>query len=72
MNYAQLQAQQQYNLAQDTAYQQWLDNANVMGQTGAAYAASDAGDVYQQALRIQQRTGMSFAKALEQAQGRNQ
>jgi hypothetical protein len=43
-----------------------------MGQTGAAYAASDAGDVYQQALRIQQRTGMSFAKALEQAQGRNQ
>ena len=46
MNYAQLQAQQQYNLAQDTAYQQWLDNANAMGQTGAAYAASDAGDVY--------------------------
>ena len=72
MNYARLQAQQQYNLSQDTAYQQWLDNANVMGQTGAAYAASDAGDVYQQALRIQQRTGVSFAKALEQAQGRNQ
>ena len=71
MNYAQLQAQQQYNLAQDTAYQQWLDNANVRGQTGAAYAASDAGDVYQQALRIQQRTGMSFAKALEQARGGN-
>lgn len=71
MNYAQLQAQQQYNLAQDTAYQQWLDNANAMGQTGAAYAASDAGDVYQQALRIQQRTGMPFAKALKQAQGGN-
>lgn len=72
MNYARLQAQQQYNLAQDTAYQQWLDNANVMGQTGAAYAASDAGDVYQQALRIQQRTRVPFAKALEQAQGKNQ
>ena len=48
-NAAKLQAAQQYNLAQDTAYQQWLQNANTMGQSGAAYAASDAGDAMAQA-----------------------
>lgn len=72
MNNVRLQAQQQYGLAQDTAYQQWLNNANTMGQTGAAMAAADAGDVYQQALRIQRQTGKTFNQALKEAQGKDE
>ena len=72
MNNVRLQAQQQYGLAQDTAYQQWLNNANTMGQTGAAMAAADAGDVYQQALRIQRQTGKTFNQALKEAQGKEE
>lgn len=72
MNNVRLQAQQQYGLAQDTAYQQWLNNANTIGQTGAAMAAADAGDVYQQALRIQRQTGKTFNQALKEAQGKDE
>lgn len=68
LNYARLQANQQYNLAQDTAYQQWLSNANTMAQSGAAYAASDAGDLTQQALRYSKYTGTPLKSAYKKVQ----
>ena len=69
MNYSNLQAQQQYNLAQDTAYQQYLDQANAMSTAGAAYAASDAGDVHMQTLRRMAATGETYATASKKVQG---
>lgn len=69
LNYARLQANQQYNLAQDTAYQQWLSNANTMAQSGAAYAASDAGDLTQQALRYSKYTGTPLKSAYKKVSG---
>lgn len=71
-NLARLQAQQQYDNAQHTAYQQWLTNANTMGQTGAAYSASDAGDINQQALRIMRQTGLTYEQSIKLAQGNKQ
>ena len=66
MNQNQLAAQQQYNLAQDTAYQQYIQSATGLGSVSAAMAASDAGDAYQQALRYMQQTGTkNFQKAYE-------
>jgi hypothetical protein len=62
---ARLQAQQQYQNAQNTAYQAWLANANAMAQTGAAYAASNAGDIVQQALRYSTITGTPYKKSVE-------
>lgn len=44
MNYSNLQAQQQYNLAQDTAYREYLTNAQAMNQTAAAHYAAQSGD----------------------------
>ena len=60
LNQSRLAAQQQYNLAQDTAYQQYLQQAASLGQVGAAYAASDAGDAYMQTLKRMQQTGEPF------------
>lgn len=71
-NLARLQAQQQYDNAQHTAYQQWLTNANTMAQSGAAYAASDAGDINQQALRIMRQTGLTYEQSVKLAQGNKQ
>lgn len=68
-NAAKLQAAQQYNLAQDTAYQQWLQNANTMGQTGAAYAASDAGDAMAQARAYAVATGVPLSQAYKVVTG---
>lgn len=51
-NLARLQAQQQYNNAQDTAYTAWLEQAQALGQTGAAYYASSAGDIIAQANKL--------------------
>ena len=69
MNQNRLAAQQQYNLAQDTAYQQYLETAAGLGQVGAAYAASDAGDVYMQTLKRMRQTGEDFATAQTYVQG---
>lgn len=69
MNQNRLAAQQQYNLAQDTAYQQYLDTAAGLGQVGAAYAASDAGDVYMQTLKRMRQTGEDFSTAQTYVQG---
>lgn len=44
MNQNRLAAQQQYNLAQDTAYQQYIESAAAMGNTAAAMYAASAGD----------------------------
>lgn len=63
MNQNRLAAQQQYGLAQDTAYQQYLQNAQTMGQTAAAMAASDAGDAYMQTLKRMQQTGEKYKAA---------
>lgn len=52
MNYNRLTAQQQYNLAQDTAYQQYINTITNLGSTAAAMAASDAGDAYMNALKL--------------------
>lgn len=68
-NAARFQAQQQYQNAQDTAYQAWLANANTMAQSGAAYAASDAGDIMQQARRYAQVTGISLSEAIDKLSG---
>jgi hypothetical protein len=51
-NLARLQAQQQLNNAQDTAYTAWLEQAQALGQTGAAYYASEVGDIIAQALKL--------------------
>ena len=69
LNYARLQANQQYNLAQDTAYQQWLSNANTMAQSGTGFAASDAGDLTQQALRYSKLTGTPLTTAYKKVSG---
>lgn len=50
LNQNRLAAQQQYNLAQDTAYQQYLNSAAGMAQAGAAYSAAGAGDATRQSL----------------------
>lgn len=50
LNQNRLAAQQQYNLAQDTAYQQYLNSATGMAQAGAAYSAAGAGDAARQSL----------------------
>jgi hypothetical protein len=64
-NAARFQAQQQYQNAQDTAYQAWLSNANAMAQSGAAYAASDAGDIMQKARQYAAATGVSLPEAVK-------
>lgn len=61
MNQNQLAAQQQYNLAQDTAYQQYIQSVTGLGGTSAAMAASDAGDAYMQTKKRQQQVGGTFA-----------
>ena len=63
MNANRLAAQQQYDLAQDTAYQQYLANATGLGSVGAAMAASDAGDAYMQTLKRKNATGESYKTA---------
>ena len=50
LNQNRLAAQQQYNLAQDTAYQQYLNSAAGTSQAGAAYSAAGAGDATRQSL----------------------
>ena len=69
MNQNRLAAQQQYNLAQDTAYQQYLTNATNMGNVSAAMAAADAGDAYMQALKYQQKNGGSMSNAYSKVTG---
>lgn len=58
-----LAAQQQYTLAQDTAYQQYLQQVTGIGQTSAAMAASDAGDAYMQTLKRMKATGEAYKQA---------
>lgn len=53
-NLARLQAQQQYDNAQDAAYTAWLEQAQALGQTGSAFYASSVGDIIAQALKLQQ------------------
>lgn len=50
LNQNRLAAQQQYNLAQDTAYQQYLNSAAGTAQAGAAFTAAGAGDAARQSL----------------------
>jgi hypothetical protein len=51
LNQARLEAQIGMNTAQDQAYADFLTQSNQRGQVGAAMAASDAGDAYQQTIR---------------------
>lgn len=71
MNLARFQAQQQYELAQDTAYQQYLTQTNTMGQTAAAMAASDAGDAMSQAKAYAKATGVSLPQAYRMVTAQN-
>lgn len=71
MNLARLQAQQQYELAQDTAYQQYLTQTNTMGQTAAAMAASDAGDAMSQAKAYARATGVTLPQAYRMVTAQN-
>ena len=72
MNQNRLAAQQQYNLAQDTAYQQYLDTVNTMSQSAAAMAASDAGNLHQMALQYSQTTGVPYKQAIMVVSGQQQ
>lgn len=65
MNDTRLAAQSQYNLAQDTAYKEYLNQAQAMNQTGAAYYAAQAGDPYSQALNYMNKTGSSFSDSFK-------
>lgn len=67
MNQARLQANYNYNNAQTTAYDQWLQQANAQATAGSAYAASDAGDVVQTAKKLKQNKGIGTY--VSQAQG---
>ena len=69
MNANRLAAQQQYNLAQDTAYQQYLQQATNLGNIAAAMAAADAGDAYQQTLKRMYETGESYTTASKKVTG---
>ena len=72
MNANKLAAQQQYNLAQDTAYQQYIQNATAVGGTSAAFAASDAGSAHSAALNYMRMTGeKDYNTALKKVQGGN-
>lgn len=71
MNTARLQAQQQYNLAQDTAYQEYLNNIQGIGNIGAAMTAADAGDLYQQMLKNMYATGSTSKSAYNTVSGAN-
>lgn len=51
MNQARLQGQTEQNLAKDNAYQAYLKEASTLGQTGAAMAATEAGDANAQARK---------------------
>jgi hypothetical protein len=51
LNQGRLEAQIGINTAQDQAYADFLTQANQKGQVGAAMAASDAGDTYQQTIK---------------------
>lgn len=63
MNYNRLVAQQQYDLAQDAAYQQYINAASGLGGTFAAFSASDAGDPYMQMLKRKNATGETSKQA---------
>lgn len=51
LNQQRLQAQVGMNTAQDQAYTDFLTQANARGQVASAFAASDAGDPYQQTIK---------------------
>ena len=72
MNYNRLASQQQYDLAKDTAYQQYLDYANGLSQSAAAMAASDAGSLYQQTLKDQYKTGRTYSQSRNSVSGADQ
>lgn len=71
MNQNRLTAQQQYGLAQDTAYQSYLQNAQGLAQSGAAYSAANAGDPYYQAYLYSMKTGTPFNTAYKTVTGQN-
>lgn len=71
MNQNRLTAQQQYGLAQDTAYQAYLQNAQGLAQSGAAYSAANAGDPYYQALLYSMQTGKPFTTSHQNVTGYN-
>ena len=54
MNQAKIQAQYNYDTAQQNAYADYLNTANQMATAGSAYAAADAGDLVNVAKRMQQ------------------
>lgn len=69
MNYNRLVAQQQYDLAQDAAYQQYINAASGLGGTFAAFSASDAGDPYMQMLKRKNATGETTKQAYKGVTG---
>jgi hypothetical protein len=53
-NQSRLEGQLGMNTARDDAYMEWLNQSNARGQNAAAFAASDASDANQTALRYGQ------------------
>lgn len=68
-NIAALQGQQQYQSAEQTAYQNWLNAMNQTGANASAMAASDAGDLYQQTLKRMKQTGENYKAASNNVSG---
>lgn len=67
LNQNRLAVQQQYQLAQDTAYQQYINSAMNMATNGAAFSAAGAGSLDYVARQIQAKTGWNYDDALKAA-----
>ena len=71
MNQNQLAARQQLDLAQDTAYQQYINSATNMGAIGASYSAANAGSLDYTAKQLQANSKgkLSYLDAVKLASG---
>ena len=71
-NMAALQGRQQYDNAQQTAYQNWLNAMNQTATNAAAMAAADTGDPNMQTLKRMNKTGESYGVAWNNVTGQKQ
>ena len=70
-NLAAMQGQQQYNNAETTAYQNWLNSMNQAATPASAFAAADAGNADYLARQYAARTGVSYQQAYKMVTGQN-
>ena len=70
-NLAAMQGQQQYNNAETTAYQNWLNSMNQAATPASAFAAADAGNADYLARQYAARTGVPYQQAYKMVTGQN-